>query len=268
MSQRIENMFARCAAQNRTALAVYLTMGCPTVAASQEIAAQAIRSGADLLELGVPFSDPMADGPVIQTAGQIALKNGAALKQILTVAANLRRQFPDTPMVLFSYYNVLLNHGLDNLAHDAAQAGIDALLVVDLPMEERQELLPFCQKYDLGLIPLLSPATNAERAKAITKNMKGFAYCITVRGVTGVRRELPPELLDELHKFKIAAQPLPIAAGFGISTPEMVRQIAPHAQMVVVGSAAVNKVLQAATPQQAITDCGNFIADLAAALYK
>lgn len=266
MSMRIENMFARCAQENRKALIVYTTMGCPTIEDSEKLVNHQIAQGADLIELGVPFSDPMADGPTIQEAGQIALKNGATLAKILDSAARIRQQNPDTPLIVFSYLNVLLSYGVEKLTQKLEDIGVDGLLIVDLPMEERSELIDECRKHDLVLIPLLSPATGSERAKAITKDMKGFAYCITVRGVTGARSELPAELADELIRFKSDSAPLPIAAGFGISSPEMAKGIAKYADSIVVGSAAVKLVLEAEDAETGIENCGKFIAQLAEAL--
>ena len=224
METRINRCLERCRAEKRGALVVYVTVGCPSPAESEALIGRLIEAGADMNELGVPFSDPMADGPVIQRAGQLALQAGTTLPEILAIAGRIRKRFPETPLVLFSYYNVLLNYGLDR------------------PLEERGEVVPICEANGIQLIPLVSPATSPERAAKIAAGCSGFVYCITVRGVTGVRSSLPPELAAELGSAKKACG-LPVAAGFGISTPEMARDISFHADAVVVGSAMVRTLL-------------------------
>lgn len=242
METRINRCLERCRAEKRGALVVYVTVGCPSPAESEALIGRLIEAGADMIELGVPFSDPMADGPVIQRAGQLALQAGTTLPEVLAIAGRIRKRFPETPLVLFSYYNVLLNYGLDRLGADLRSAGVDGLLAVDLPLEERGEVVPICEANGIQLIPLVSPATSPERAAKIAAGCSGFVYCITVRGVTGVRSSLPPELAAELGSAKKACG-LPVAAGFGISTPEMARDISFHADAVVVGSAMVRTLL-------------------------
>jgi len=260
MDTRINRCFDRCRAEKRGALIVYATVGCPTPAESEKLIDRLIESGADMIELGVPFSDPMADGPVIQKAGQVALKAGTKLTDILGIAARIRAKHPETPLVLFSYYNVLFNRGLDKLGGELKKAGVDGVLVVDLPLEERGEIMPMCEKYGISFIPLVSPATSPERAAKIAAGCNGFVYCITVRGVTGVRTSLPPELAAELENAKKACG-LPVAAGFGISTPEMAKGVSAHADAVVVGSAMVGKVLN-----EGVDAAVKLIADIARGL--
>ena len=179
---------------------------------------------------------------------------------MLAIAGRIRAKYPETPLILFSYYNVLLNRGLDKLGGELAAAGIDGVLAVDLPLEERGELVPVCEKYGIDLIPLVSPATPPERAKRIAAGCGGFIYYITVRGVTGVRTSLPPELAGELEAVR-KLLPLPVAAGFGISTPEMAKAVAAHADAVVVGSAMVRHVADGDADGAV-----KLIADIAAAL--
>ena len=260
MSTRIDETFERCRSEKRAALVVYATVGCPSPAESEAVIDRLIANGADMIELGVPFSDPMADGPVIQKAGQLALAAGAKFDDVLAIAGRIRAKYPETPLILFSYYNVLLNRGLDKLGGELAAAGIDGVLAVDLPLEERGELVPVCEKYGIDLIPLVSPATPPERAKRIAAGCGGFIYYITVRGVTGVRTSLPPELAGELEAVR-KLLPLPVAAGFGISTPEMAKAVAAHADAVVVGSAMVRHVADGDADGAV-----KLIADIAAAL--
>lgn len=243
MSVRIDRIFERCRAEGRPALIVYVTVGCPAPAESPELIDRLIAAGADIIELGVPFSDPMADGPVIQQAGQTALNAGTEFSEVLKIAAGVRQRHPETGLVLFSYYNVLFSHGLERLGGELRDIGVDGILAVDLPLEERDEFFPVCERFGLDLIPLVSPATSPERAKRITAGCRGFVYYITVRGVTGVRTSLPPELAGELEEMR-RILPLPVAAGFGISTPEMARSAGVHADAVVVGSAVMKRVLE------------------------
>lgn len=240
MNKRIDTIFTQCKTEKRAAVIVYTTVGFPTMQESEVLIDGLIKKGADIIELGVPFSDPMADGVVIQKTSQIALENGATLKKVLTLAKNIRSKHPHTPLILFSYYNVLFNYGIEQLANDLSLIDIDGVLCVDLPFEERDELLPVLEQYGIDFIPLLSPATSLDRAKKIMAPCKGFAYYITVRGVTGTRSELPKSLFTELDAMRQIA-PIPLAAGFGISDGKMAQQIAVHADAVVIGSAMVKR---------------------------
>ncbi|MBR6022343.1 MAG: tryptophan synthase subunit alpha, partial [Kiritimatiellae bacterium] len=202
------------------AYVAFLEMGAPTLDASFRAAETVLAEGADILELGVPFSDPAADGPVIRQAADLALRNGATLDAILARVPALRAAHPDTPLVLFSYYNVVHRRGLDAFAADAARAGIDAVLLVDVPLEERAEPLSALRRHGLTLVPLVAPTTPLDRAVAIADTLDdSFLYAISVKGVTGARNELPPGLADRLAALK-ARISLPVVVGFGIRTPE------------------------------------------------
>ena len=229
---RLQQIFSR----QQKALIIFDSCGYPTMAESEERLEKIISGGADILELGVPFSDPMADGPVIQKASQIALAQGATLQKILDMAKRIRARHPETGLVLFGYYNIFLQYGLEKLAAELKDIGIDGILIVDLPYEEREEFLPYSDGIDL--IPLIGPSTDIERAKKLMSNAGGFAYCITVRGVTGERKELPPELTERLRDLREACD-LPVAAGFGISDPETAAMVAKNADAIVIGSAVV-----------------------------
>ena len=249
---RLQQIFAR----PRKALVIFDSCGCPNLPDSEKRIEEIVNSGADIVELGVPFSDPMADGPVIQRASLQALEAGTTLQDVIDLAGRVRSRHADTGIILFGYFNVFLQYGLEKLAAELARIGVDGLLVVDLPYEERGELLPLCKKNGLALIPLVAPGTGAERAKAITADADGFVYCVTARGVTGERSQLPADLsarLDELRKVS----PIPVAAGFGIRGPESAAAVAEHADAVVVGSAAVKLPLG---------ELGDFVASLRAAL--
>ena len=244
---RLRAAFARAKAEGRAARVLYMPCGFPSMAESEAVMEALIAGGADILELGVPFSDPIADGPVIQAAGQRALAGGVNLSAILALAKRLRANHPETGLVLFSYLNPILAHGPARLCAEAAEAGIDGLLVVDLPHEEEGELRPLAEAAGLSWIPLVSPATSPERARALTEGCDGFVYVITVRGITGERKALPPELAERLEALRQVTD-LPLAAGFGIADAVAARAVAAHADGFVVGSAAVRAVGEGGLP--------------------
>ena len=236
--QRIEKTFTDLKKAGRKALVGFLTAGDPDETASLEHLRTALREGVDILELGVPFSDPTADGPTIQAAGQRALAAGMNLKKTLRLAAALRLDFPHKPIVLFGYANPFLTYGYENLARDAATVGVDGLLVVDIPHEEAGELRGLLEVRGLCLIPLVAPTTPVERARMILRGARGFVYYVMVKGVTGARAALATDAAEHLTALRHCTQ-LPIAAGFGIGSGEQARECARYADGVVVGSALV-----------------------------
>ena len=241
---RIQKCFARSRAENRPAFVAYLTVGYPTLDASEAAIDSLIaESGADIIELGIPFSDPFADGAVIRAAAYEALKQGVTMDDALALAARVRAKHPDVPLVVFSYYNLILSMGVENFAAKAAKAGADAVLVVDLPLEERDELLSALKPQGLTMVPLIAPNTPIERVvESATGVEDSFLYVITVKGVTGVRGELPPELTDRLDAIR-AAVPVPAVAGFGIASREQgAALVKGHADGYVIGSAIVKKL--------------------------
>lgn len=243
---RIQKLFAKTRAEKRGAFVAYLTMGAPTLAASFAAAETLLDEGADILELGVPFSDPVADGAVIRTAANKALANGVTLADILAQIPALRANHPNTPLVVFSYYNPIYKYGLKRFAADAAKAGVDAVLVVDVPLEERGELLEILRPQGLTLVPLISPTTGEDRIRASAEGMEdSFLYAVTVKGVTGQRTHLPPELAARLKEIKSLTS-VPVVAGFGIRTPEEGAKIAAHCDGFVIGSALVERFMNQA----------------------
>ena len=239
MKQRITNAFAKAKAENRGAFIAYLTMGFPTPDASEQAVDDVIAGGADIVELGVPFSDPFADGGVIRSAAYEALRQGTTLDWTIALAKRLRARHPGTGIVLFSYYNLIFSKGLEAFADAAADAGIDAVLAVDLPLEERDELLEFLKPRGVGYIPLIAPNTPIERVVESEAGLENsFLYVITVKGTTGVRKELPPDLTARLDAIRAVAH-IPVAAGFGISTKAQGEEVCRHADGFIVGSALV-----------------------------
>ena len=244
---RLAAAFAAAKAQGRPARVLYMTCGFPDPASGEAALEALAEGGADVIELGVPFSDPIADGPVIQAAGQRALAQGATLSGILAQARRLRARHPALGLVLFSYLNPILAHGPARLCQEAAEAGIDGLLVVDLPHEEEGELRPLAEAAGLDWIPLVSPATTPARARALVRGCGGFVYVVTVRGITGARKTLPADLADRLAALR-AVTDLPLAAGFGIADRAAFEAVGRHADGAVIGSAAVGALASGGLP--------------------
>ena len=239
--KRIAEAFENAKAQGRGAFVAYLTIGYPSLAKCEAAIDTLVSEGADIIELGVPFSDPFADGAVIRSAAYEALKQGVTLADVLALAKRVRERHPKTGLVLFSYYNLLFANGLDSFADAAADAGIDAVLAVDLPLEEREELLAVLRPRGISYVPLIAPNTPMERVKESAKGLDNtFLYVITVKGITGARKELPPDLASRLDAIRAAVE-LPIAAGFGISTKEQAEEVCRHADGYIIGSALVKR---------------------------
>ncbi len=241
MARRISDCFARAKAQGRGAFVAYLTIGYPSLEKSEAAIDTLIAEGADIIELGVPFSDPFADGAVIRSAAYKALEQGVTLKDVLALAKRVRARHPETGLVLFSYYNLVFSGGLEAFASSAADAGIDAVLAVDLPLEERDELLAVLRPKGISYVPLIAPNTPIERVKESAEGLENtFLYVITVKGITGARKELPKDLSSRLDEIRAAVK-IPIAAGFGISTKEQADEVCRHADGYIIGSALVKR---------------------------
>jgi len=242
VTNRIDALFSRFRQAGRKALIGYLTAGDPTPAASEKVIHAAIAGGVDILELGVPFSDPTADGPIIQAAAQRALAGGMTVAGALELVRRVR-QDAETPVVLFGYANPFFVYGYEQLCRDAAAAGADGLLVVDLPFEEAGELRECSKRAGLHFIPLIAPTTPLKRAAVLLNDARGFVYYITVTGVTGTRDEVASDLPVRLQELR-RITPLPIAVGFGISNGAQARAAARHADAVVIGSALVKAAVE------------------------
>ncbi len=244
---RIKDAFARARKEERTALVAYLMAGDPDLHTSERLALACIRGGANLLELGLPFSDPIADGPEIQAAGQRALKAGTRPGDVLDLVARLRREC-DVPLLVMTYLNPMLATGVQPFADRASAAGVDGIIVPDLSLEESPEVREVLDAAQIDLVQLVAPSTMEARARAIGAASRGFVYVVARYGTTGVRSDLPEDLhgrIAALHR----ATSLPLAVGFGVSTPDHVRTLAAAgADGVVVGSAIVRKAAEAADP--------------------
>lgn len=233
--EKISQAFTQARQQGRAAWMPYFTLGYPDLPASQRIVEAIAAAGADLIELGVPFSDPLADGPTIQHSTQVALQNGANLAGCLDLVANLRANGVGQALLLMGYYNPILSYGVERFAADAAQTGVDGFIVPDLPPEEAGDLQQACRQQGLALVYLLAPTSTLERIQLVSSCASGFIYLVSLTGVTGARRELPPGLEAFAARVR-EATPLPLAVGFGISTPEQARRVAEVADGVIVGS--------------------------------
>lgn len=234
---RITRKFEELKKEGHKGLVGYLTAGDPDMETSEKNIRTAIESGVDILELGIPFSDPTADGPTIQEASQRSLAAGTTVDKVLELVKRLRKDF-DLPIVLFGYVNPLFRYGYEKIAADAADAGADGFLVVDLPFDQAHELKTHIEKYDLCLIPLIAPTTPKDRASEILKDASGFVYYIMVTGVTGARETLAKDITENINQLRECTD-LPIAVGFGVSSGDQARQAGESADAVVVGSALI-----------------------------
>ena len=260
MLNRIDKTFERLRQKGRKAFIVFLTAGDPDIKTTERLVVELEARGVDIIELGVPFSDPIADGPVIQAASIRALKNGIDLKAIFSLARRLRKGI-ETPLVLMTYYNPVYQYGLSAFARDAAEAGVDGVIVPDLPPEEAQELRRLTEKRNLALIFLTAPNTPEERVKMIAKQSRGFLYCLSHIGITGMTPRLETTLKDFLLRVrKLTA--VPIAVGFGVSKPAHVRRINRYADGVVVGSAIIKHIRENEGRRDLVKKTGDYVEDL------
>ncbi|MEL6799159.1 MAG: tryptophan synthase subunit alpha [Pseudomonadota bacterium] len=260
---RIDAKFAELKAQGRKAFVSYIMAGDPDPATSKEILRGLPGAGVDIIELGLPFTDPMADGPTIQLAGQRALEAGQTLESTLQMVRGFREDDDTTPIVLMGYYNPIYSRGVDRFLTDAKAAGIDGLIIVDLPPEEDSELCIPAQAAGLNFIRLATPTTDADRLPTVLQNTSGFVYYVSITGITGAANAEAGNVGPEVARIKSATE-LPVIVGFGIKTPDAAQAIATVADGAVVGSAIVERIAAGDAP----SDVVQFVADLAAGAHR
>jgi tryptophan synthase alpha chain len=262
----IDELFDRLRNSGRKALMPFVTAGDPDLEFTAELIRQLAARGSSLFELGIPYTDPIADGPVIQASYTRALKKELKLASILEMVARLTPEL-SAPLVTMVSYAIVYRHGLAEYVADAKAAGVAGLIVPDMPVEESGPLAQICRREELSLIQLITPTTPRDRALRIAEQTTGFIYYVSVTGITGERESLPKQLVDNVAWLR-EQTPLPICIGFGISRPEHVRLLRPVADGLIVGSAIVRRVAEAANRprEQVLTEIGQYVSELLAAL--
>ena len=259
--ERIERMFASVRERERPGLIVFLTAGYPDMETTMALVPALVAAGADAVEIGVPFSDPLAEGPTIQQSSFLALQNGVTTADCLKAAAELRGQVGDAPLILMGYYNPVYSYGVGRFAAECQRVGVDGLITVDLPGTESGPLAAECDSRGLSLIPLLAPTSTEESIAESCRTASGFVYCVSVTGVTGARSEISGRGMDLLQRVRSHTD-LPLALGFGISTHEHVAEVGKTADAAVVGSALVRVILDSPR-NEAVERASSFVASLA-----
>ena len=261
---RIDSTFAQLKAAGRTALIPYVTTGDPSLAATLPIMQALVRAGADVIELGVPFSDPMADGPVIQRASERALAQHVSLADVIDVVAQFRKQDTGTPIVLFGYANPIEAMGAKAFAERAKSAGVDGVLVVDYPPEEASEFAKLMNEHGIATIFLLAPTTPESRIEEVARYARGYVYYVSLKGVTGASHLDTADVARKLAQIRKHVS-LPVGVGFGIRDPQSARAIAAHADAVVIGSRIIQEIESGPAPEAA-SRAGAWLGTIRAAL--
>lgn len=236
---RIADTFARCKAENRPALMPFVTAGYPTMEITEQIIHAIVEAGADLIEIGTPFSDPLADGTTVQRTSQVSLANGTTLKDCIALAKRVREAGIEVPLMLMGYFNPVVKYGIERYVDDCAAAGIDGFIIPDLPIEESARIRDAAKQHGCDLIFMTAPTSTDERLRKVGELGGGFVYCVSVTGVTGARESLSDHLGDYMARVRSFTD-LPLGVGFGISTPEHVREVGKVADGAIVASAMIN----------------------------
>jgi tryptophan synthase alpha chain len=265
-SNRIDQCFAQLKAKREKALIAYIMAGDPSLAETEQLVLGLEQAGADIIELGVPFSDPIADGPVIQQAAERALRNGTTLRQVLATVASLRER-TQIPLVLMLYYNSMHAMGLERFCRAASEAGIDGLIVPDMPPDEAGPLRGPAAEAGLRVIFLLAPTSTAARRTYVAKESQGFLYYVSITGITGARIQNMPEVGTNVAKIRKATK-TPVAVGFGVSTPEDAENIAAMADGVIVGSAIVKQIVARHQQPDLVSHVATFVGSLKQAIRR
>lgn len=257
---RIDKKFQELKKKKRKAFIVYLTVGYPDIVTTEKLVLELSKVGVDMFELGMPFSDPLADGPVIQESSTSALKHNISLESVFSLTKRLRKKI-DKPIVTMGYFNPIFNYGLERFAKDAKLCGLDGAIVPDLPIEEARELRVCLNKYKLHLIDFIAPTTDLSRIKKIAKASKGFIYYVSLTGVTGARDRLPKDILDRLNYLKKFVK-IPICVGFGISQRKQFKSITKFSDGAIIGSAIIKKIRENLGTKDLTHKVVNFVKNL------
>ncbi|SHE86399.1 tryptophan synthase, alpha chain [Thermoanaerobacter uzonensis DSM 18761] len=256
---RIDKKFEALKGEGRKALIAFITAGDPDIETTYDIVLALEEAGADIIELGIPYSDPLADGPTIQASSQRALNKGVKIPDIMKIVEKIRLK-SDIPLVYLVYYNSIFKYGIQKFLKESKDVGIDGLIIPDLPIEERKDILEEADKYDIYLIPLVAP-TSKERIKLITQNGKGFVYCVSITGVTGAREDIETDI-EEYMKTVSQYTNMPKAIGFGISTPEMAKKLKDFSDGIIVGSALVERIAKGYNKSEMLQKVKSFVSNL------
>ncbi len=261
--ERIERMFQRVRERERPGLVVFLTAGVPDMGATLELVPALVAAGADAVEIGVPFSDPLGEGPTIQESSFLALQTGTTTQDCLNAVESLRGVVPDTPLILMGYYNPILSYGVERFASECGRVGVDGIIAIDLPGFESRPLTAECDVQGISVIPLLAPTSTDESIREACEGASGFVYCISVTGVTGARDQVSNRGLELVERVR-AHTDLPLAVGFGISRAEHVAEVGRNADAAVVGSALVRTILESPR-DELVRRASGFVASLTGA---
>ncbi|MCX7921277.1 MAG: tryptophan synthase subunit alpha [Clostridia bacterium] len=260
---RIEEKFSELKANNKKALITFVTAGDTTLEVTKKLVREMEIQGADIIELGIPYSDPIAEGPVIQAANERALKNPIKIKDVMDTVKEIRTEVK-VPLVYLLYFNCIFQYGPEKFFSHCSKCGIDGVIIPDLPFEERGEIEDIADKYSVHIITLVSP-TSKDRIERIARNAKGFLYCVSSLGVTGMRSEFNTDF-DEFFSYIDRFTDIPKALGFGISTPEHVQKLRKYCDGLIVGSAIVRQVEKSTGEEEIIKNVGNLVRELRYAL--
>lgn len=254
---RIDRKFKELRSQGKKAFIAFITAGYPNLSVTERLVLEFAKAGVDIIELGVPFSDPMADGAIIQESSEAALKKGVNLVDILNLVRRLRR-VTDIPLALMTYYNPIFCFGEEKFVYTASAYGVDGVIVPDLPPEEGRQFIKLANKKKLDVICFISPTTGLKRIKYISAVSRGFIYYVSLTGVTGARRNLPADLIENIKRVRKYTRK-PLCVGFGVSTPLQVKQIYRVADGVIVGSAIIKKIKENLGRPTLVKTAGNFV---------
>ena len=261
---RITDKLNQLQLNNRKALSLFVTAGYPTIESTVPLVVALANAGADVIEIGIPFSDPIADGPTIQLSSEVALRNGVTLQKTLELSEQIRKQ-SDIPLVLMGYANPIYAYGLDKFLSRCKEAGIDGTIIADLPLEESEEYRTIAQQNNIATIFLAAPTTSSDRLTQLDNASTGFLYCVSITGVTGERKALASQTESFLKRARMSVKKNPLLVGFGISTPDDARRIASLSDGVIIGSALINTI-QHASQNHIIDGAVEFVKSIRIAL--